>query len=339
MENITIKVLAKRLNLSTTTISKALKNSYEISEPTKQKVFQLASELNYTPNVYAGSLRTKKSLTLGVVIPEITDNFFAEAINGIETVAQEKGYHVLVYLTHENYEREKAMLKEFKGGRVDGILLSVSSETKDSTHIKQLMDENIPVVFFDRACDDITTAKITTNDFESGYNATCHLIDNGCMQPAILLVSQNLSISNERLEGYKQALKINQIKFKESHALLCNEENNSLVAIKKLLQHKRRPDGIICSVDKLTIPVYLACKDLNLSIPADVKVISFSNNPSAVILNPSLSAIVQPAYDIGKAAATALFKALSKKKIELADESRVIFSTLVQRDSTSNFNK
>jgi len=334
MENITIKVLAKRLNLSATTISKALKNSYEISEPTKQKVFQLAAELNYTPNVYAGSLRTKKSLTIGVVIPEVTDNFFAEAINGIEAVAQQKGYHVLVYLTHENYEREKAMLKEFKGGRVDGILLSVTSETKDSTHIKQLMDDNVPVVFFDRACDDISTAKITTNDFESGYNATCHLIDNGCVQPAILLVSQNLSISNERLEGYKQALKHNDIKFKENYVLMCDEESNSYAIIKRLLQNKRRPDGIICSVDKLTIPAYLACKDLNLRIPADVKVISFSNNPSAVILNPSLSAIVQPAYEMGKAAAVALFKALSKKRIELADESMVISSSLVQRDST-----
>jgi len=335
MENVTIKVLASRLNLSATTISKALKNSYEISEPTKQKVLQLAAELNYTPNVHAGSLRTKKSQTIAVVIPEVEDSFFAQAINGIESVAREKGYHVLVYLTHESVEREQAMLKEFKSGRVDGVLISVSSSTSNSDHIKPLQNEQIPVVFFDRACNDITAAKITTDDFNSSYRATEHLITNGATRPAILLPSRHLAISNERLSGYQQALKDRKIKTHTAHIQLFDESTDLFALAKKLLQQKHRPDAVICGVDKLTLPVYLACNNLGLHIPQDVKVISFSNNPSGIILNPSLSAIVQPAYEMGKVAATALFKSLLKKKHNLEQESEVLPSVLMERASSA----
>src|SRR5205085_228054 len=139
-------------------------------------VLALAHRLNYVPNPYASSLRKRVSKTIAVVLPEVADSFFSLAINGIESVAQEKGYHVLIYLTHESFAREKAILNEFKSGRVDGILISVSGETSESSHIRDVANEGIPVVFFDRICEDIRTARIVTDDFESGYNATAHLI-------------------------------------------------------------------------------------------------------------------------------------------------------------------
>ena len=143
-------MLANELHLSIATISKALRDSYEISIETKQRVFELAAKLNYIPNPHASSLRQRKSKTIAVVLPEVADSFFSLAINGIETIAQEKGYHVLIYLTHEKFSRESYILKDFQSGRVDGILMSVASETNESLHIKELYSRNIPIVFFDR---------------------------------------------------------------------------------------------------------------------------------------------------------------------------------------------
>ena len=159
MSNITIKMLAKELNLSTAAVSKALRDSHEISNVTKQRVLELAAKLNYVPHPYAGSLRKKKSKTIAVVIPEVADSFFALALNGIESVAIEKGYHALIYLTHEKLAREKAILKDLESGRVDGVIMSVTIETNSSEHIQQLFNE-VPLVFFDRVSEDINTAKL-----------------------------------------------------------------------------------------------------------------------------------------------------------------------------------
>ncbi len=337
MGNITIKLLAKELNLSTAAISKALRDSHDISAVTKQRVLALAAKLDYTPNPYAGSLRRKKSKTIAVVLPEVADSFFSLAINGIEEVAIEKGYHVLIYLSHENFIREKAILKDFQSGRVDGVLLSISAETNDIQHIQDLCNKDVPLVFFDRVCNDIPTAKITTNDYESGYAATQHLIDNGCRNIALLSISNSLAISNKRMEGYQQALKDNGIEYDAANHLLCSNDvlkNNE--EIKKILLRKKRPDGVIATVEKLTTAIYLVCKELQLNIPNQIKVISFSNQASANILNPSLTTITQPAFDMGKAAASILFKALEKKNFILKNESLVIPSTLTIRESSTN---
>ncbi|MEO6290434.1 MAG: LacI family DNA-binding transcriptional regulator, partial [Ginsengibacter sp.] len=212
MKNINIKGLAEALKLSVSTISKALNDSYEISDKTKQRVLEEAARLNYVPNPYASSLRGRKSKNIAVVIPEVADSFFSLAINGIESVAKEKGYHVLIYLTHENFENEKNILKEFQGGRVDGVLMSISVETSQSDHVRDLISNGVPLIFFDRVCEDIKTTKIITDDFESGYKATNHLIQQGCTSVAFLSISKSLSISNKRLEGYFKALKEHGLK-------------------------------------------------------------------------------------------------------------------------------
>src|SRR5690606_216403 len=172
--------LASTLNLSVSTISKALHDSYEISDETKQRVLETAERLNYIPNPYASSLRGRKSKNIALVIPEVADSFFSLAINGIESVAKQHGYHVLICLTHESFENEKAFLREFQGGRVDGVLMSVSSETSQAEHINSLISHGLPIMFFDRVIEDVATAQIITDDFESGYRATSHLIERGC---------------------------------------------------------------------------------------------------------------------------------------------------------------
>lgn len=334
MSVVTIKDLAKRLGLSAATVSRALRDSYEISTGTKQTVAKLAEELGYIPNPYASSLRRRKSKTIAVVLPEVADSFFSLAINGIESVAKDKGYHVLIYLTHESFEREKAILHQFKSGRVDGILISVSEETSSGGHIKEVIAAGIPVVFFDRICEDVETAKIITDDFESSYKATRHLTAQGCKRIAYLSISPALSISIKRTEGYQQGLADSNIPATESEIILCeNDFEANYQMIKDLLKKKNRPDGIIASVEKLTPPVYLVCRDLNLSIPGDIKLISFTNLQSALILDPPLTTITQPAFDMGKTAAVILFKGIEKKNFDLLKQRVIISSELMKRVS------
>ncbi|MBC7829509.1 MAG: LacI family DNA-binding transcriptional regulator [Chitinophagaceae bacterium] len=335
MESVNIKKLANILNISISTVSKALRDSHDISKETKEKVIALASELNYQPNPHASSLRKAKSKTIAVIIPEIANNYFSLAINGIESIAQEKGYHVLIYLTHESYLKEVALIRLLHGGRVDGILISLSSTTTDYSHLEEVQGKGLPLVFFDRVCENLNTVSITTDDYESAYNATKHLIGQGCKKIAHLMISKNLSIGNKRLKGYLKALEELELPVDETMIINCtNEEETNFELIKILLQEKR-PDGIFAAVERYAISAYEASKQLNISIPKDLKIISFSNLQTASLLNPSLTTITQPAFDIGRQAATILFRALEEKRYLLKNEHIVFKSELIERESTS----
>ena len=336
MGNITIKQLADELKLSPGTVSKALKDSHEISAETKKRVQELVQKLNYVPNPYASSLRKRKSKTIAVVLPTVADSFFSQVIDGIESVAQKKSYHVLIYLTHESFLKEQSILKEFKSGRVDGVLISVSSETKQSDHIHELQLSGIPVILFDRVREEIETAKVTTNDYECGYAATKHLIEQGCNKITYLSISKDLSIMNKRMEGFIKALTECGIKTKENNFVCCtNDDTENFHLVSKLIEHNDRPDAILASVEKLATTVYHVCKELHISIPHQLKVACFSNLFTAFILNPSLTTITQPAFEMGKAAATLLFEALEKNNFVLKNENLVIPSTLHIRNSTA----
>jgi LacI family transcriptional regulator len=337
MGEVNIRRLAQEMNLSISTISKALHDSHEISFETKQKVLELAKQLQYTPNPYASSLRRKKSNTIAIVIPEVADSYFSLAINGIETVAREKDYHVIVYLTHESAEREASILKDLSNGRVDGLLISISSETENFEPLKELHERKIPIVFFDRICDEIPTATVTTNDFESGYLAASHLIKCGCKKISYLSISNQLSIISNRMEGYKKAIKDAEQQVLQEDVVQCsNNAADTKDLIRKMLSDSiNRPDAIIASVEKLATPVYEVCHELKLHIPGQVKLVCFSNLPTATILDPPLTTITQPAFEMGKAAAEILFKALTKRNFILKDLHRVIPSELITRASAS----
>lgn len=328
-----LKQLAKELNLSISTVSKALRDSHEISLGTKSTVLAKAKELNYQVNPFASGLRKQKSKTIAVVIPEVVNDFFGPVINGIESVAQEKGYHVLIYLTHEDMQKEVAIINLLQNGRVDGIMISLSEQTSNTNHLEELKE--IPLVFFDRIAEHIVAPKVTTDDYESGVNATDHLIRNACKRIAFLSISPSLSISRMRLNGYLSALKKNKIERDNGLILSCSgddEENRG--SIRKLLKRKNRPDGIFASVEKLAISTYEVCEQLGLKIPRDVKVVCFSNSQTAAFLNPSLTTITQPAYEMGREAATILFKLVEKKRHHFLQERTILSSTLIPRNST-----
>lgn len=334
MESVNIKKLAQLLNLSIATVSKALRDSYDISQETKDKVMALAKELNYQPNPHASFLRKQNSRTIAVIIPEIANNYFTLAINGIESIAQEKGYHVIIYLSHEDFNREVAFTRLLHSGRADGVLISVSSTTTDYTHLHELQDKGLPIVFFDRVCENFNTVKVTTDDYQSGYLATSHLIEQGCQRIAHLAISQSLSIGSKRTKGYLQALQNNGLTPDGSLVIECtNEEEQDTLLIKELLE-QQQPDAIFAAVERYAITSYELCGLLGLNIPNDVKIISFSNLQTASLLNPPLSTITQPAYEMGREAAAMLLKKLEKKSFQLPDESIVIQSKLIARKST-----
>ncbi|WP_442591731.1 LacI family DNA-binding transcriptional regulator [Pedobacter sp. AW31-3R] len=335
MDQVTLKSLAKELNLAVSTVSRALNDSYEISAETKEKVHSLAKKLNYQPNPYASSLRKRSSNTIAVILPEIANNFFSLVINGIEEIAQENGYHVLIYLTHESHQKEADFIRHLTNGRVDGVLMSLSGETDDISHLQELKNSNIPVVFFDRICERLSTVKVTTNDYESGYQATQHLINKGCKQISYLAFSKNLSIDQKRRQGYIDALKDNQLLFREDMVINCgNDQEDNYKKIKTLLSSSQVPDGIFASVELLAILCYEVCRELELNIPGKIKIIGFSNLRTASLLHPSLSTITQPAFEIGKQAASALFQSFRKKQLVLEDKKIELLSELIERDST-----
>lgn len=328
-------MLAKSLNVSISTVSRALRDSYEISDETKLRVKEMAMKLNYHPNPYASGLRKHKSKTIAVVIPEITNNFFALAINGIEYVAQEKNYHVLIYLTYENVKKEMGFTGHLQNGRVDGILMSLSAETENYEHLIDLKSKGVPIVFFDRICEAVESSIITTDDFESGFAATEHLIENGCKKIAYLDLSRHLSISNRRMQGYIAALEKHNLPVEEKRVMRFTNNNAANEEIlEQALSSSDRPDGIFSSVEKLAISCYTVCDKLKINIPKQLKIISFSNLEISSLLNPSLSTITQPAYEIGKQAALQLFRYLSKKDMMNVHEKIMLKSTLIPRGST-----
>src|SRR5258708_1222555 len=335
MNTVNLKQLAKELNLSASTVSRALRDSWEISTPTKQRVFDLAKKMNFQPNPYASSPRKHKSRTIAVVIPEVANNFFGLAIKGIEAIARVKGYHVLMYLTNEDVAEEIAVASNLQSGRVDGLILSLSGDTKDTRHLLELQQRNIPLVFFERVWESIGAAKVMTNDYESGFVATEHLIKAGCRRIAHLTISMSLSISYKRRQGYMDSLLRYDQAGDGDLVIHCdgNDEDNYR-AIRVLLSSDKRPDGIFASVEKLAVQVYHVCHELGLNIPKDVKVISFSNLVTASLLNPSLTTIAQPAYEMGKEAATILFRRLEKKYIVMPEDEVILPAKLEPRNST-----
>lgn len=243
---------------------------------------------------------------------------------------------MLIYITHEDAEKEVAFTKHLHNGRVDGVLISLSSGTKDYIHLKELQDKGFPIVFFDRVYNHLNTACITTDDYESSYEATQRLIDKGCTKIAHLMFSEHTSIGKRRMKGYVAAMQDNELPVDEKLIIRCTNNDEQDYKLLERLFRSKRPDGVFASVERYAILCYDICHRLKLSIPRDIKIISFSNLQAAALLNPPLTTIMQPAFDIGREAASILFKALDKKVFKLEIENIVFKSTIVERGSTSN---
>jgi len=334
MDKINIKVLAKELNLSTSTISRAFNGSTDINKDTKERILSLAKERNFLPNHYASNLRDKKTKTLAVIVPEIANDFFAQAINGIEEVARKNGFYILLYRTDDIFEKEVSFVNYLNNGKVDGIIMSASGEAKDHNYLRALGTKNVPLVFFDRVYEDIEAAKVTTNDYDSSFSATEHLIKSGCNDIAYLVINKSISIGKTRMQGYVDALEKHGVPFRDELVIDCsNDEKVNYKILSKVLK-EIKPDGIFSSVERLAFATYHVCNALNIRIPEDLKVISFSSLEIAPLLCPPLSTITQPAFELGYKAATLFFEALENKDSSVSKKHHVLSSKLFIRKSS-----
>lgn len=327
-EAVTIKDIAKALGLSTSTVSRALRDSYEISPETKKLVLECAEKLNYRPNPVALSLKERKTRSIGVVVCEIANAFFSQIINGIESVAYDRGYNVIISQSHESYDREVLDLQFLSSRGVDGVLISVSTETSDFQHISSLHSKGLPIVLFDRIAPDINTHTIIIDNFKGAYEATEHLIQNGYKRIAAISNSEFLSISSERLAGYKDALNANGIKINEEYVKHCfyggmifSEVEE---AVNQLLTLKNPPDAIVTLSDKLTLGCLKTLKRRAIRIPDEMGLVGFSNSDVAEVVDPPLTIVRQPAFEMGKASTELLLQLIESKRPVTEFEKRIL---------------
>jgi DNA-binding LacI/PurR family transcriptional regulator len=336
-EALTIKDIAKALGLSTSTVSRALRDSYEISAETKKTVREYAEQNNYNPNPIALSLKERKSRTIGVMVSEIANNFFSQIINGIESVAGQRGYNIIIAQSRESEERENTSLQFLTSRSVDGLIVSVSTETKDISYYKQLQQRGMPIVFFDRVLDEINTHKVIVDNYKGAYDAAVHLVQCGYKNIATLCNAPGLSITKERLAGYKAALADNNLPVKEEmikfcmHGGMIAEEVEQ--AVEGLLNNTDTPDAILASADKLTINCLRILSNKGLSVPGDIGLIGFSNTDLGEFFAPPLSVIRQPAFEMGETAMSLLLNMVESKRPVTDFETKVLSTELIIRES------
>lgn len=331
---VTMKEIAKKLGLSVSTVSRALKDSPELHPETKLKVVEMAKSMNYQPNLLAQSLRISRSKVLGVIVPELTSHFFSSNISGIQDTAYKRGYNVMICQSNESYVQEISNIKILVASQVDGLLISLSRETKNYQHLQDLYDRGIPFIMFDRVTEEIPVSRVTVDDANGAYQVTKHLLEQGCKKVAFISGPQDLYISKKRKEGYLKALAEFGITEAESRVYISDlkEETNKQIA-KQILEEADRADAIFAMIDPLAIDVMLVLKEHGVRIPEDIALAGFTNNPTSSVVEPSLTTVVQPGYEMGKIAANHLLDQLD----EIASDdpqSFILDTTLIARNST-----
>ncbi len=335
MSQINIKILAATLGVSTSTVSRAFKGNSDINPATKERILKLAGELGYSPNIYASNLRESRSKTIAIIIPEFGNNFFTQAIKGIEQQARANGYHTLIYITEDDSRLEAQYVRDLCNGRVEGVIMSASGEDSRHDHLDLLRSHGIPLVFFDRYYEDVFAPVVTANDYESSYQATQHLIQRGCRKPAYLVVKKSISIGKIRMQGYLDALRDAGIQGHDSWIMECSNDKRQIYDTLKQRMDEVRPDGAFASVERLALPFMRICRERRLRIPEDVKLICFSCMEYADMLNPALSTVQQPAREMGKEAASLLFERLAAGEEAKSVAQIILPSKLIFEQSTS----
>jgi LacI family transcriptional regulator len=334
MSKVDIISIAKALNLSKSTVSRAFQEKSDINPNTRNRILAYANEVNYRPNHYASNLREQKSKTIAVVVPELENNYFTQIIKGAEEIAKQEGYHILIYATDDDINKEQEFITSISNGKVDGVLMSVVGERDNHSYLHNIDLVKMPIVFFDRVYDDVDITKIVTDDYQSSFEATEHLILGGCKSIVYLVVDKDYSIGKERALGYKDALKKHEITIQEELIVDCSNSYDENFQIIKELLINHKPDAVFASVERLAFSTYFVCNDLELNIPKDLKVVAFSSLQIAELLSPPLSTVTQPAEQIGQEAAKLLLNKLKGEYQELDANTIVLKSELRIRKSS-----
>jgi DNA-binding LacI/PurR family transcriptional regulator len=329
----TIKDIARKLNVSISTVSRALRNASDVNSDTKKAIVALSEELNYQPNRLAISLREKQTHTIGVIVPNL-DYVLSMMVRGIDEVALEAGYTVMVCQSNESFGREIVNTRRLLESLVDGFIISVSSETKSFEHFKKIQERNLPIVVFDRVTPDLIAPSVRIDNEDGGFQATEHLIEQGYKRIAILAGPKNLGISNKRMDGYLNALKKYKIKKEEALIIHCDfNQDYAYFATKELLAMKKRPDAIFTISDRMAIGAMLAIKEKGLRMPEDIGLVGFNNEPVTNLVTPQISSVEMSAFEVGKAAAKLFIETMHHNE-DMTHSEQVIKPKLVIRESS-----
>lgn len=332
--SVTIKDIAFALGISPSTVSRALNGHPDISEDTRKSVKELAKKMNYHVNQMASGLRTKKSFSIGVVVPKIASHFFSSAISGIQDVAVANDYQVLICQTNESTTLERKYISSLLSAKVDGLLISLAKGSKGIEHIKAIIDSNLPLVLFDRTSDTFDVQKIEAEDFQGAYRAVSHLIEMGSRKIVHLAGPDNLTASFNRMRGYKEALKDHQIPVDEKFIIPCDfDPKTAGKAIRELMDQYVDIDGIFAVNDELGVEALLTLKELNFKVPEEVAVIGFGDFPICRIIEPGLSSVSHNPDKIGYEAAKSLLNQIKTKNTQDRTK-KILPCELVVRNSS-----
>ncbi|WP_242157626.1 LacI family DNA-binding transcriptional regulator [Aestuariivivens sediminis] len=335
-KKITLKDIATTFGVSIATVSKALNDSYDISTKTKQKIQEYAKEHHYKPNVIALNLLNKKTKTIGVVIPNIMNSFFAKAFVGIENMASQNGYQLVSCISNESYEKEVKTIELLKYGDLDGLIISLAEETQvkqNFTHLQNTINEGIPVVMFDRVSDSVSCDKIIVNDLESAYSATKHLLQSGCHRVALISIIDNLSVGKLRVEGYKKAITEYDMPIEERLIIRIGNHEDFDTIMKVTLSDKTI-DGLICLEENAAVNALKIVKQMGYAIPNEMSIICFTNGKLLQHLTPSISAISQHGKHIGETAVNMLIDRIENAVTDQPFITKMIKTSLIPREST-----
>ena len=332
-ENITIKDIARELGISPSTVSRALKDHPDISQATRDAVNELAERWNYRPNPIALSLKSGSSKTIGVIIPDVVHYFFSTVISGIEDIVYQRDYNMILCQSNEMWEHEVKNIRTLLSSRVDGILASVAKTTTDYRHYRNILDKDIPLVFFDREVEEIKTDSVVIDDETGAYRAVNHLLRTGKKRIMHLSGPPQLAIARHRLDGYIKALKEYRLTPAEEDIVKCDDIASAERLIPDILKRPNRPDAFFAVNDLTAAQTMMIIKQHGLRIPEDVAVVGFTNSQIATLTDPGLTSVDQKGFEMGQEAARLLIDRIEKPRGPI--QNRVITSELVVRGSTS----
>ena len=334
-KEVTIYDLAKKLNISIATVSRALKDDPVVSKKTKKKIAELAEEMGYRSNNFARNLRNQRTNTIGVIVPRLNSYFMSTVIAGIESIANKEGYNLIISQSSESFDKEKASAKTMFDNRVDGILVSLAYDTEDLSHFDSFFKRRIPLIFFDRVVDDENCTNILIDNRKAAYEATTHLIKQGCKRIVHITATPKRNVYVDRLQGYKHALSDNDIAFRQDYVLISNlSQEAGVIAAQEILKMNPLPDAVFVANDNCAVGCMLALKQAGVKIPEDIAFVGFNNDPVSKVIEPNLTTINYPGYEMGEAAARNLINHLNGKATIRTTNTIILRSELIIRDST-----
>jgi LacI family transcriptional regulator len=334
-KEVTIYDIARRLNISSATVSRALKDNPAVSKKTRKRISELADELGYRSNNFARNLRNRKTNTIGVIVPKLNSYFMATVIAGIEKVLNGAGYHLIISQSSEMAEKEIENAKTMFDNRVDGLLVSLAYDTENISHFDPFYKKRIPLIFFDRVAEHEGSTNVTIDNRKAAYEATRHLIAQGCKRIMHMTATPKQAVYVDRLEGYKQALAENNLPFSEALVIINNlSQEAGVLAAQQIARMKPLPDGVFVANDNCAVGCISALKKLDIRIPQDIAFVGFNNDPVCTIVEPNLTTINYPGYQMGEVAASSLIGHLNgATQIETTD-TILLRSELIIRESS-----